>query len=92
MTGSLIFNNFPNINDLVLGNGNDLSGWLLDLPFATPDGTDIFSDNNQYFFGSILWSIMAKANAGVYVSFPHVLFYQLTYVPVTRASPTHGRA
>ncbi|KAG7446364.1 phospholipase B [Guyanagaster necrorhizus] len=65
VTGSLFFNNFPTINDLVFGNGDDLAGWLLDLPFATPDGTDIFSDNNQYFFGSILWSIMAKANAGV---------------------------
>jgi len=67
ITGSIFFNNFPGFNDLVFGNGNDLGGWLLDLPFATPDGTDIFSEKNQYFFGSILWSVMAKAGTGMYV-------------------------
>lgn len=43
--------------------GNDqLSGWILDLDLATPDGDDLFSDNNQWFYGSILWSVIAKAN------------------------------
>lgn len=65
--GSFIFNNMPMIQDLVLGNGADLGGWLLDLPFDAPDGSDLFSKNNQYFFGSVLWSVMAKGNAGVYV-------------------------
>ncbi|THV07356.1 phospholipase B [Dendrothele bispora CBS 962.96] len=65
ITGSIFFNNFPGFNDLVFGNGNDLGGWLLDLPFATPDGTDIFSEKNQYFFGSLLWSVMAKAGTGI---------------------------
>lgn len=67
MTGSLYFNDWPDILDLVFGNGDNLTGWLLDLPFATPDGDNIFSDDNQYFFGSILWSVKAKADAGMYV-------------------------
>lgn len=76
MTGSLVFNNWPTIKDLVYGNG-DLAGWLLDLPFATPDGDNIFSEENQYFFGSILWSIMAKANAGMYAALKYILPSQL---------------
>lgn len=61
MTGSLFFNDFPTIEDLVFGN-DQLSGWLLDLDLAAPDGLDLFTDDNQYFFGSILWSVIAKAN------------------------------
>ncbi|KAJ3553109.1 hypothetical protein NP233_g12725 [Leucocoprinus birnbaumii] len=64
-TGSLFFNDFPTLHNLVLGNGNTLDGWKLDLPFVTPDGTNIFSTDNQYFFGSIIWSIMAKAQKGI---------------------------
>ncbi|KAF8973334.1 lysophospholipase catalytic domain-containing protein [Flammula alnicola] len=65
VTGSLLFNNWPTIDDLVFGNGQDLEGWLLDLPFVTPDGDNILSANNQAFYGSILWSIIAKADRGV---------------------------
>ncbi|KIK67069.1 hypothetical protein GYMLUDRAFT_37109 [Collybiopsis luxurians FD-317 M1] len=65
ITGSLFFNNFPTLSDLVFGNGKDLTGWLLDIAFATPDGDDLFSEDNQYFFGSILWSVMSKANTGI---------------------------
>ena len=43
--------------------GDDqLAGWLLDIDLATPDGLDLFSDKNQYFFASLLWSVIAKAN------------------------------
>lgn len=42
--------------------GNGTSGWLLDIDLATPDGLDLFSDKNQDFYGSILWSTIAKAN------------------------------
>lgn len=50
--------------------GNDqLSGWLLDLDLATPDGDDLFSDKNQWFYGSILWSVIAKANQHMCVAF-----------------------
>lgn len=61
------------IPELVFGNGKDLEGWLVDIPLATPDGFNLFSDENQAFFGSILWSVMAKANTGMSVlafSFP----------------------
>ncbi|KAF8161040.1 phospholipase B [Crassisporium funariophilum] len=65
-TGSLFFNNWPTIDDLVYGNSDQgLDGWLLDLPFVTPDGIDILSDGNQAFFGSILWSVIAKAKTGI---------------------------
>lgn len=78
VTGSLLFNDWPDILDLVFGNGDNFSGWLLDLPFATPDGDDIFSDDNQYFFGSILWSVKAKADAGMYVVSSRPLSIALT--------------
>ncbi|GLB40375.1 putative cytoplasmic phospholipase A2, catalytic subunit [Lyophyllum shimeji] len=65
ITGSLFFNNWPTINDMVMGNGKDMEGWLLDLNLVTPDGANIFSENNQYYYGSILWSVMAKAYKGI---------------------------
>ena len=69
VTGSLFFNDWPLIHDLVLGDGSqDLNGWLLDFPFASPDGSNVFSNDNQYFYGSILWSVMAKANAAMYAN------------------------
>jgi lysophospholipase len=55
-------NDWPLIPDLVLGNGNNLSGWIIDLPLPDPDGVDVFSTNNQAFYGSLIWSIEAKAN------------------------------
>lgn len=60
-----MLNDFPTIHDLVFGNGNNLGGWLLDLDLATPDGINLFSEENQYFFGSLLWSVISKANKGV---------------------------
>ncbi|EMD37706.1 hypothetical protein CERSUDRAFT_50016 [Gelatoporia subvermispora B] len=60
LSGSIYFNDFPNITDMVNGN-DELSGWILDLDLATPDGVDLFNDDNQHFYGSIVWSVMAKA-------------------------------
>ncbi|KAJ7925224.1 phospholipase B [Mycena leptocephala] len=51
--------------DLVFGDGGNLDGWKLDLPFVSPDGDDVFSTDNQYFYGSILWSVISKAEAGI---------------------------
>ncbi|KAL0956276.1 hypothetical protein HGRIS_002434 [Hohenbuehelia grisea] len=65
ITSSLMMNNFPTIKDLVWGNGNDLGGWQLDKSLASPDGLDILSDLNQEYYGSVLWSVMAKASAGI---------------------------
>jgi len=64
LTGSLYMNDFPTITDLVYGNGNDLQGWLLDIPLATPDGLDVFSKKNKEFYGSILSSVYSKAGTG----------------------------
>ncbi|KAG6868104.1 hypothetical protein C0993_007514 [Termitomyces sp. T159_Od127] len=65
VTGSMYFNNWPMLNDMVLGNGKEMEGWLLDFNLASPDGVDLFSDNNQAFFGSVLWSVMAKSAQGI---------------------------
>ncbi|KAI5123863.1 hypothetical protein M0805_005680 [Coniferiporia weirii] len=66
--GSFVFNNFPTTDELVLGNtqnGGDLNGWLLSTDLATPAGVDLFDDNNQYFYGSVLWSVYSKADKGL---------------------------
>ena len=65
LTGSLYMNDLPTIKDLVYGNGDTKDGWQLHLPLATPDGENIFSTENQYWYGSILWSVFAKAGAGL---------------------------
>ena len=65
ITGSLYMNDFPTIKDLVYGDGNNTQGWLLNLPLATPDGDNVFSEYNQKWYGSILWSIYAKAGTGM---------------------------
>lgn len=65
VTGSMFFNDWPKPYEVVFGNGNTLDGWKLDLPFASPDGSNVFSDLNQDFFGSILWSVIAKAQANI---------------------------
>jgi Lysophospholipase catalytic domain len=65
LTGSLYMNDFPTVKDLVYGDGSNLSGWLLDLPLATPDGDDLTSTRNQEWYGSILWSVYAKGDTGL---------------------------
>ncbi|KAF8906593.1 phospholipase B [Gymnopilus junonius] len=79
VTGSLLFNDWPMADDLVFGNGNELDGWLLDLPFVTPDGDNLLSDKNQAFFGSILWSVIAKAGQGVDTSITDVWSRMISY-------------
>lgn len=65
LTGSLLFNEFPTIRDLVYGDGKELAGWLLDIPLANPGGVDLFNDENQKYFGSLLWSVTSKADKGM---------------------------
>jgi lysophospholipase len=67
LTGSLFMNDWPTIPDMVYGDGKDLAGWLLDLDLATPDGVNLFDDKNQAYYGSLLWSVSAKAYAGMSV-------------------------
>ena len=61
-------NDFPTTKDLVYGNGKNLDGWQLDLPLVTPDGTNVSSTNNQEWYGSILSSVFAKGDTGMYVT------------------------
>ena len=65
LTGSLYMNDFPILKHLVLGNGGDLHGWLLDLPLANPDGANVSSDGNQEWYDSILGSLFAKGRTGM---------------------------
>ncbi|KAI0268896.1 phospholipase B [Gloeopeniophorella convolvens] len=79
LTGSLYTNDFPTIRDLVYGNGGNLSGWLLDLALATPAGDDVFSDDNQDWYGSLLWSVVAKGNAGIDTSLTDTWARMISY-------------
>ncbi|KDQ57464.1 hypothetical protein JAAARDRAFT_130109 [Jaapia argillacea MUCL 33604] len=54
LTGSLLFNNWPTITDLVYGNGRDTNGWMLDVPITVPDGFNVFSAKNQIFYDRLL--------------------------------------
>jgi len=58
-------NDFPTIKDLVYGNGDNMTGWLLHIPLATPDGSRVSSKTNQLWYGNILSSVVAKARAGL---------------------------
>jgi lysophospholipase len=61
----MILNDWPTSNELVFGNGDSSAGWLLDLNLAVPGGADLLSQDNQWFYGSLIWSIMAKAQMGM---------------------------
>ncbi|KAI0339795.1 phospholipase B [Trametopsis cervina] len=78
ITGSMYFNDFPTMQDLVFGN-DQLSGWLLDLDLASPDGLDLFDTDNQYFFGSILWSVFSKAQKNIDVSLTDAWARMISY-------------
>ncbi|EJD52526.1 hypothetical protein AURDEDRAFT_181106 [Auricularia subglabra TFB-10046 SS5] len=64
LTTSLIFNEFPTLHDLVLGNGKDLPGWLLDFDLVIPGGGNIFNQENQWLYGAVLNEVYKKADAG----------------------------
>ena len=50
---------------MVLGDSDTQPGWILDLDLAIPGGDDVFDSENTEYFGSILWSVEAKADAGM---------------------------
>ncbi|KII92542.1 hypothetical protein PLICRDRAFT_172619 [Plicaturopsis crispa FD-325 SS-3] len=89
LTGSLYLNDFPTIKDMVYGNGGNLSGWLLDLPLATPDGVDLFDDKNQAFYGSLLWSVTAKADKGVDTSLTDPWARMISYHFLNQTAPSN---
>jgi len=52
----------------VHGNGNDRTGWLLDLDLFLPAGPNIFDDKNAFFLQSVVTSVVAKAFTGLCVA------------------------
>ncbi|PFH47334.1 hypothetical protein AMATHDRAFT_67917 [Amanita thiersii Skay4041] len=79
LIGSLFLNNWPSIKELVLGNDQDLDGWLLDLPLVMPDGNNILSEKNQAYYGSILWSVMSKELHGIDTSITDLWSRMISY-------------
>lgn len=67
LTTSLYSNDFPPIQDLVMGTGSGLSGWLLDLDLFLPTGFSLKLAENVVFYDTIVASVKAKAKAGLYV-------------------------
>ncbi|KIJ18736.1 hypothetical protein PAXINDRAFT_129113 [Paxillus involutus ATCC 200175] len=65
LTGSLFSNNWPSPSSLVYGDGANLSGWMLDLDLIAPSSIDLNDSDNQEYWGSILASVVAKANTSI---------------------------
>ena len=61
----MYMNDYPTLQDLVFGSGNDSQGWLLDHPLVTPDGSNVVSKNNKAFFDSVFLSVETKARMGL---------------------------
>jgi hypothetical protein len=60
---SFIFNNFPRVTDLVLGNAKlNESGWLLQLDLVSPGGQNLTAPGNQAFIGQSFF-LRYKLNA-----------------------------
>ena len=67
LTASLVLNEWPGPSTLVYGDGGGLSGWMLDLDLITPSSVNLGDGDNQAYWGSILASVEAKANASMSV-------------------------
>ena len=55
-------NDWPTTEDMVFGNGRDLSGWILDFPLLDPNGIDVVDDKNQAYYSSVFSSVALKAS------------------------------
>ena len=54
LVSSMLFHDFPEMHDLVLGNtdqGGNLNGWFLDKGLVLPHGINPLNDENQFFWG-----------------------------------------
>ncbi|KAG1895501.1 phospholipase B [Suillus fuscotomentosus] len=65
LLGSLLMNDWPSINELVYGNGENLSSWIVDLDLIVPSSPSVSDGKNQEYWGSILASVESKANNGL---------------------------
>ena len=57
LISSMLFHDFPDMYDLVLGNtdkGGGLNGWFLEKSLVLPHGINPLSDENQFFFGYVV--------------------------------------
>ena len=53
LVSSMLFHDFPEIYDLVLGNtnkGGNLNGWFLDKGLILPHGIDPFNEKNRHYY------------------------------------------
>ena len=67
LTASMMMNDWPSPSSLVYGDSGGLSGWMLDLDLIAPSSISLGDGDNQAYWGSILASVEAKANAPMYV-------------------------
>ncbi|KAI0313929.1 phospholipase B [Amylostereum chailletii] len=79
LTGSLYLNNWPTVPDMIFGNGNDLSGWLLDLSLPTPGGRNILNRDNRDFYDTVLDSAQLKLDVGLNTSITDIWARLLSY-------------
>lgn len=57
LVASMLFHDFPDMYELVMGNtnkGGNLNGWLLDKDLALPSGLNPFDNSNEYYFGYVV--------------------------------------
>jgi lysophospholipase len=74
LAASMLFNNFPDLHSLVLGDtakGGKLSGWLLERDLFVPDGTNLTDPENTLYFGyvagfSILYTRYIHLSTGIF--------------------------
>ena len=56
LVSSMLFHDFPEVHDLVLGNtdkGGTLNGWFLDKGLVLPYGINPLNKKNQFFWGCV---------------------------------------
>jgi len=57
LVASMLFHDFPDMYDLVLGNidkGGGLNGWFLNKSLVLPYGNHLHSKKNQHFWGYVV--------------------------------------
>ncbi|KAH0827839.1 phospholipase B [Lanmaoa asiatica] len=79
LTASLMLNDWPTPSALVYGDGAGLSGWMLDMDLVSPSSFNPGDGNNQEYWGSILASVEAKANASIDTSITDLLGRAVSY-------------
>ncbi|KAI9569636.1 phospholipase B [Boletus coccyginus] len=79
LTASLVLNDWPSASTLVYGDHGGLPGWMLDLDLIAPSGINLGDSDNQAYWGSILASVVAKANASIDTSITDLWGRALSY-------------